>query len=143
MEAAAKLVLSDDNISEHCKQLINDFPSSALEMAIETNTEHGLMTLITNGEAHVVDKLVQAKCLSDKIEEQPNSVVSGESHVILLKQQVVRTASLLDRLLVPTVDLLVKVIRDADSRSVLLKSGVAPDQFRCLAKLLRAWKARR
>ena len=142
MEGAAKLVITDDNISEHCKQLMKDFPYSALQMAIDTKAEHGLMTMITNGEAHVVDKLVQAKCLFDRIDEQPNSVVSGESHVVFLKQEVVKMTEFFDTHLVSTVDPLVKLIHDADSRSVLLESGVAHDQFRCLAKLLRAWKAR-
>ena len=142
METAAKLVISDDNISEHCKTLMKDFPFSAIQMAIDTKAEHGLMTMITNGEAHVVDKLVQAKILSDSIDEQPNSVVSGESQVVFLKQEVVKLTEFFEKHLAPTVDLLVKVIHGADSRSVLLESGVAPDQFRCLAKLLRAWKAR-
>ena len=141
MEQAAKHVISEDDIPETCRQIMAEFPLAAVDLAIVAGSPLALMQLTSKGENHVVDKLIQAKALFDRLQEQPNAVASADHQVQYLKQELPKFTGFLDKHLLPAVDLHVEVLEGADFKSDLIKSDyLGPNQFKCLWKLLKAWK---
>lgn len=143
MEAAARHVISEDNIPETCNQIMSSFPFSAVELALSRDEPLALLQLTGAGEVHVVDRLVQAKALFERLQEQPNAVMSADNHVQHLKREISKLNEFLDKYLVKVMELYLAAINDADWKAELVKKNfyTGPAQIRCLCKLLRAWKA--
>ena len=143
MESAAKHVLADGDVADMCKRTWKEFPTVAFDLAVKTNSELGLLVMIGHGETHVVDKLVQAKTVVDKIKEQPNTVVASEPHVQTLMKDIDTVTQFMDKFLIATLKKIHQVCEEADIRSELVTSDnlMCGTDFKCLWKFLRAWKA--
>lgn len=143
MESAAKHVLAESDIADMCKRTWKEFPTVAFDLAMKTNSELGLLVMIGHGETHVVDKLVQAKTVVDKIREQPNTLVASEAHVQSLMKDIDSATEFMDKFLTTTLEKIHHTCEEADIRSELVTSDyiMSGTDFKCLWKLLRAWKA--
>ena len=142
MEQAAKHVIAEDDIPLACKKAMDSFPHAALELAVTSASVTSLMTLIASGEVHVVDALVQSKLLYDKLQEQPNAVVTADNNVQFLQREVVKTTDFLDKFLLAAIDKHLEVIENMMLRDELVaeKGLSGPRHFASLWKLLKTWK---
>lgn len=132
MEAAARQVVSPEDSSEEAKQAMRQFP-----VAAEATDYAEFLAFLTNNEA--VDKVMTAKTLNIRLQEQPNALCAKEAHVIDLDKKMTAFEKSLSEFVPNYFNDMAKLLdRDAVN---FTERYMQPNLFKSVWKLMAVFKA--